>query len=321
MLKIGIMGAGAFGTSLAISYSKSAEVVLFSYFEDHVQSMNEDRHNEFFKEFEIPPQVSIDVVNQVKYLEFDYILWCFPVRPTTKILAEVSHYICNMPVIICSKGFSCNGEFLSDEFEKNLQHKNIAVLSGPNFAIDLAQGKMSAADLAMDDFESASKIASDLSLTNFKLLPSNDLKGVQIAGAIKNVIAIACGIVTGLHGGQNTLSAILTFGLWEMIKFGEALGANKDTFFGLSGVGDLMLTASSDTSRNMSFGKRIATDFGDIEGILSNSHVVCEGAGAVKQIIDIANRHKIQLKLCNYVFDIIYNNKNPQTIFDIFNDS
>ncbi len=316
-LRIGILGAGAFGTSLAILYSNFAYVTLFSHFTEHVDSMKKTRENEFLRGVNLPLNIEIELSFQIKKNDFDYLFWCFPVSPSLDILNEIGQNInIQTPIIICAKGFCNNDSFLSVEFQKILPKHTIGVLSGPNFAMDIALLQFSAADLAFDNIDVSKAIALDLSNKFMHLIPSQDIIGLQIAGALKNVIAIACGILSELKCGPNTLAAMLTLGLKEMSTVGTAMGANKETFYGLSGIGDLILTASNDVSRNMMFGKKLARGL-KAEEILQNSSAVSEGALCINNIVNIVRKLKIDAPICQNIFSIINDQQPPSSILGI----
>ncbi len=313
------MGAGAFGTALSISYSKFHDVCLFSGFEDHVLELRESRVNKFCPEFEINNDIIFDNLQNIDHYDFDYIFWCFPVSPSCEILESIRYKLSkNVPIILCSKGLTQNNKFLVDEFTKILGNDfHIGFLAGPNFAIDLAHHKFSAADIGFRDENIRNVVSKDLSHDFFRLYPSSDLIGMQLSGAMKNVIAIACGITQGLSLGQNMRAFILTYGLREMIDLGRVLGANEKTFYGLSGMGDLVLTSSSETSRNMSCGMRIAMGE-SLDDISSGNNPVCEGSHTVRQIIEIAREYNVDIPICRSVFEILFNKADPNIIQQIF---
>lgn len=318
-LNIGIMGAGAFGTSLAILYSHFHNITFFSSFEDHVDSMKKTRKNEFLKGFDLPEMIDIRIVSELKSCVFDYILWCFPTSPSLEILRGILTDIPdNVPIVICSKGITSLGTFLLDEFVDLLPNNPVGVLSGPNFAVDIASLSFSAADIGFKAFEISRKASKDLSNHYMRIFPTCDVIGMQIAGAIKNIIAIACGILVGLGSGQNAVSAMLTYGLQEMSLLGVALGAQKDTFYGLSGVGDLMLTASSETSRNMFLGKRLGLGE-SIEEIQKDS-ALAEGGVCVSYILDVSHKLGLNTPICNTVFEIISGKISPKFMLNILVD-
>jgi glycerol-3-phosphate dehydrogenase (NAD(P)+) len=316
MQKIGILGAGAFGTSLAISYARRFDVVLFSCFAEHVSALVKTRVNEYFPGFVIPDPVLIDSIENIKNYDFDYILWCFPVGPSLSIFESIALYLCRAPIIVCSKGFTLDSDFLSNKFKKILDRDDIGVLSGPNFAVDIAKFKISSADIAFSDTEVSSTASKNLSIDNFRLFPTTDIQGIQIAGAIKNTMAIACGIVRGIDNSQNAICAFLSHCLAEVSTFGKAMGGRKSTFYGLCGIGDLTLSAIGETSRNTAFGKRVAISGKRVQELIGELTSVCEGIYATKQIIKIAKKQDIPLKISESVYKVLYEEADPKTVLD-----
>lgn len=322
-LRIGIMGAGAFGTSLAILYSSFNKITLFSAFEEHVNTMRKTHENVFLKGFQLSDAENIDIKHTLEITSsvFDYIFWCFPITPSLNILRTVAGSITKgIPIIICSKGITSRGTFLLDEFTKILPGNPIGIMSGPNFAVDVASLLFSAADIGFDNMETAEDVAKTLSNRYMRLVPTDDVIGLQIAGAVKNIIAIACGILVGLRAGQNAVAAALTLGLQEMSEIGTALGGKQKTFYGLSGVGDLMLTSSSETSRNMSLGKRIGQGE-NIQNILKNSCAVSEGAICLRYVVEISKKFNVKAPICNAVHNVISNKISPELILNMLIDN
>lgn len=312
---IGILGAGAFGTALAFAYRLDFNVTLFSCFADHVTSMNRTRENKFFKGFKIPEDIVIDTTSNLDAQQYDYLFWVFPIKPTADILRTLKTSMKTTPVIICSKGLLQDLSFVSNLFQKTLASSEIGYLAGPNFAVELANGKLSLADVAAQNMKIAQVFANELSIQTFKLKATDDLIGLQISGAIKNVIAIASGIAYGLDLGENAHSALLALGISEMEKLGLSLGAKKETFYGFCGLGDLIMTASSSKSRNTSLGMELAQGK-SIEGILNTS--TCEGYDTVSKIVEISHKNGIRLPICETVYKILFEAQSPNTILDVF---
>lgn len=314
---LGILGAGAFGTALSMAWCEKFDVTLFSCFGDHVNSMKSSRINEFFKDFKIPNTINISTTSELMPGNFDYLFWVFPIKPTSEILEELKDRINGTPIIICSKGLLPDSSYLFDFFEGKLPNSDVFYLSGPNFSFELAsKEKISMADFASRNLDLSTKVALNLSTPLFKLNPIDDVIGIQLCGALKNIMAIASGIVKGLDLGKNAEAALITRAICEMKTFGKSLGAKDSTFYGLCGVGDLILTASSPKSRNTNLGIEIA--LGKFNGDIENNKT-CEGFDTISQIIDIAKRNNMSLPICEQVYRIIFHNNNPKSIIDVFN--
>lgn len=312
---IGILGAGAFGTALAMVYRKKFNVTLFSCFGNHVISMRTSRINEFFNEVVIPEVVQIEATEDLSQNRFDYLLWAFPIKPTQEILNKLKSKIDGTDIVICSKGLLPDSTFVCDFFQQELTSSRVGYLSGPNFAIELASDKISAADIASTKLGYAVEFAEGLSTDQFKIKAIDDIVGIQIAGAIKNIIAIASGIAYGLDLGENAHAALMTMALTEMKNFGLRLGAKESTFYGLCGLGDLLLTASSQKSRNTSLGIEISKQNFAHE-ILDKA--TYEGYDTVQQVVELAKKNGIKMPICETVYNIIFDNCPPSSIVDVF---
>jgi glycerol-3-phosphate dehydrogenase (NAD(P)+) len=317
MKKLGVLGAGAFGTALALVYSPKFKVCLFSWFKDHVDRMKESRVNEFLSGVHIPKEIDIEVAENLKGGAFDYLLWTFPLKPTVSLLEPLADRLRGTTVIICSKGLMPGGELLSSTFERWLPDSKVGYLAGPNFAYGIAKGNLSASDIVFADYGDAVSVGHNLSTESLKLSPHSDLVGVQICGAMKNVIAIACGIAMGISSSSNTHAAILTFALREMQNLGVAAGANESTFYGLCGVGDMILTAFNEASRNFSFGMRIAAGE-SADDIIKTSNAVCEGYDTTENVLALAKRYSVPIPICETVHRILFERQEPRTILDVF---
>lgn len=317
MLKksIGILGAGAFGTALAIVYHKLFNISLFSCFENHVSDMKNSRINDFFPDIRIPNDINIELTENLRNYKFDYIFWVFPISPTKELLMNFKNYLNQTNIIICSKGILSDSTFLSDLFRKTLPNSSIGYLAGPNFAIELANNNFSAADIVFKDINKSIQVANELSTENFKLNSIDDMIGAQICGAMKNIIAIGAGLINGLNFGKNTYAAYLNLALKEMKTLGIALGAKEETFYGLCGLGDLILTTSSSDSRNTSLGINIAQGKNINEAI---SKSACEGYSTLKQVLTLADNNNISLPICNVIYKIIFESFSPDSILNVF---
>lgn len=312
---VGILGAGAFGTALALVYRDKFDVTLFSFFDAHVKTMATTRINEFLNDYIIPDNIKIDSTTNAKSQKYDYLFWCFPLKPTPGILEKLIPQIDTTDIIICSKGLLYDSSFIYDLFCQKLPSSDVAYLAGANFATELADGKISDADIASSDIKVANRFAKELTTDSFRLNPIDDIVGAQVAGSVKNVAAIACGIAYGLNLGENAHATLVALALAEMAKLGLSLGAQKETFYGFCGLGDLVLTASNATSRNTSLGIEIVKGT-PIQEILKNS--TCEGYDTLPQIISLAKQNNVKLPICETVHKILFQNQSPSIITNVF---
>ncbi len=317
--RISILGAGAFGTSLAIAYSGNYdEVLLYSCFQDHVDTTNKNRINEFLPQFELPGNVSMRLLDKhdTSIADSDYVFWAFPVKVTRDIIGATKNVFAESNVVICSKGILDNGTYLFNLFEDELRGSIISYLAGPNFAIDLASHKVSCANIAARNMDNAKRFAQDLSNNILKLYPTDDVDGIQICSAVKNVIAIACGIISGLQLGHDAHAAIITLGLNELCRLGNALGCKNETFLSFCGIGDMILTSSSELSRNMSLGKSLIDNEPNV--CVNNPNATCEGYNTISQLLKIASDNNVSMPVCEMVGKIIRGERTAHNIVDVF---
>lgn len=282
--KFGVLGAGAWGTALALTLRRSGrDVVLWAHNPDLADTLRTSRENSAYLK-----TVAIDAAIQVTD-RLDDLVGCEALvmvtpaqhlRETLKKMVNghlIKFLSPQVPIIIASKGIELNsGALLDQVVADEVPTHPIAVLSGPSFAIEVAKGLPAALTLAIKDQEIGSALQRGMVGPTFRLYLSDDLVGAQLGGAIKNVLAVACGIVMGRRLGENARAALMTRGLAEMMRLGVALGARMETFMGLSGLGDLTLTCASFQSRNMSLGQALGQGE-KLASILATRHSVAEG--------------------------------------------
>ena len=312
---IAVLGAGAWGTALAVSMNRARhEVALLPRRKEHADEINNGHENQrYLNGIAIDPSILVSEDPAILKTA-DILLWVTPAQYSSEIAKSIVPYLPkHIPVIICSKGIDTHNEIidknslLTSVLSKILSNP-IAVLSGPNFAIEIAQGLPAAATLAAFSKELALELAQTLRHPSFRIYASDDPIGVQISGAVKNVIAIACGIVLGKQLGNNASAALITRGLAEIRRAGISLGGKIETFLGLAAVGDLTLTCSSPQSRNMSLG--IALGQGQkLKDILNNRHSIAEGIYTTEAIYKLAKYKNIQMPICTGVYNVLYNDR------------
>lgn len=280
MTKISVIGGGAWGTALACVAAKAGnETQLWAREAEVVDAINARHENEvFLKGVALPP--SIKATSDLSQAgDADVILMVPPAQYLRAILKNLlPHTKSDTPLVLCSKGIEQDsGLLMTDVAVQVAPEHPIAVLSGPTFAAEVARGLPTAVTIAAEDGSLAESITEILGQKNFRPYVSDDIVGAEIGGAVKNVLAIACGIVAGRKLGENARASLITRGLAEMLRFGVAKGAKKETLMGLSGLGDLILTCSSLQSRNMSLGAALG-EGQTLEEILATRNSVSEGA-------------------------------------------
>lgn len=287
MKSIGVIGAGKWGSALAYAFSEKNDVFITSRTPRDVENF-----------------VSLD-----KALACEYLIMAIPAQQVSKWLEENFSFN-GQKILVVAKGIEASsGRFLNDIFKPYVPSENIAFLSGPSFAIEVQKSLPTALVVNSLNEELARDFA-ELFPHFIKSYTSTDVIGAEIAGAYKNVIAIAAGICEGLDLGKNAAAALISRGLVEMTRFGQAYGARNDTFTGLGGAGDLFLTASSNMSRNFRVGLGLAKGKSQ-EEILADLGEVAEGIGTSYALHEIANHKDIYLPIAKEVYEML-EGKNPQ---------
>lgn len=309
MGKITVLGSGGWGIALALkAFSNGHKVVLWSPFEEEVNSLVTERESKkLLPGIKIPEDIKITA--DLKSAENSDIIIIatpsFAVRETAARLKNINFKI----VVNVAKGFEKGTKLrLSSVISEELPDKNIAVLSGPSHAEEVSRNVPTAVVAASDSLDTAKEVQSALMSDNFRIYTNNDIIGVEVGGAIKNVIAVAAGIESGLSLGDNARAALITRGLTEMARLGMAMGADIKTFMGLSSLGDLIVTCMSEHSRNNRFGKLV----GKGEGVASALEKVgtVEGYYAVLVARELAAEYNIEMPITEQCYKVLYENEN-----------
>lgn len=275
-MTIGVIGGGAFGTALAQVAGGGNDVLLWAREAEVVAAINETHENSVFLPG-VSLSTSIVATGDLGELARCEILLAVPPAQHFRAVLQ-GMTVGSTPLVLCSKGLEAGTTMLISEVAAEVQPQApIAVLSGPSFAREIATGLPAAATLACADAVLAHKLAERLARPSFRPYLSDDVVGAEIGGAVKNVLAIACGVVEGRGMGQNARAAVIARGFAEMTRFGLAKGGRAETLAGLSGLGDLVLTCSSTTSRNFSLGKGIGEGRAAAD-LLADRRSVAEGA-------------------------------------------
>lgn len=304
MTKITVLGSGAWGTTLAIQLAnKGITVNLWEYQTERATVLQSQRENTvFLPGFRFPETLTV-VSNPAEALSnTNLVLLVLPtqrVRTNLKILAP---FIPDDALIIsASKGIEVTSlqritQICEEELQNTIHHR-LGVISGPNLAHEIAEGKPAASVVAMFDHAAAAQAQTMLSTPTLRIYSSDDVIGVELGGALKNIIAIAIGATDGLSFGDNTKATLMTRGIAEMARLAIAEGANPMTVAGLAGLGDLIATCSSSLSRNYTLGRELTTTGRSLDEILRTRHSVTEGVMTAYAALELANRHKIPMPI------------------------
>jgi glycerol-3-phosphate dehydrogenase (NAD(P)+) len=307
---VGVIGAGAWGTALAQSFARTGLAVkLWAFERDVVDGINAAHLNDLY----LPEVVLSDNITATNDLaeafHCDAVVLVIPTQHIARTLEAVADKISpDTPILIASKGIEIStGRLISQIVGGLLPHNPLGVLSGPSFAIEVARNLPAALTLAMPSQhrDLAYALTEALSSVHFRLYAHDDMVGVQIGGAVKNVIAIACGIAYGKQMGDNARAAIQTRGLAEMVRLGVALGADPETFLGLSGLGDLTLTCNALQSRNFSLGVAIGQGARAAD-IVSQRSSVAEGYYTADAVVKLAQKLGIDMPICEAVYETLH---------------
>ena len=305
-MNIGILGGGVWGSALAKLLSNN-KVTIFTRDTKVVESINHHHFNPKLKYVVFNKNVSAQIELEA-LTDMQYIFIALPSQKIREVLSSCNLINKDQEIIITSKGIELESGLLLNEVIKEVTPvKNISILSGPCFSDEVAQNLPTAVTFASESKKSFNNVNSLIKNKNFRMYYSQDLIGCQIGGALKNIYAIASGITMGLNLGENAKSAIITRSFVEINRFAESLGANKKTIFGLSGLGDLILTSNSIKSRNTKFGHIIAsTNLPNFKEILKSQEIT-EGYFTVDVVYKMAEEKDIDLPIMKSIYNILYN--------------
>jgi len=298
--RIAVIGGGAWGTALAQVAAKAGrDVLLWAMESDVVEAINNAHENPVFLPG-IPLDERIRATGNVEdVVGCDAALVVTPAQHMRSVLEKAPR--CDMPLVLCSKGIDeRSGQLLHQVAAEACPGAPVAVLSGPTFAHEVARGLPTAVTLAAEDHSIAKQLRKAIARPEFRIYLTDDLAGAEIGGAVKNVLAIACGVVEGRGLGQNARAALIARGFAEMTRFGVAMGARPETLAGLSGLGDLVLTCSSTSSRNYSLGKGIG-EGRDASELMADRRTVAEGAFTAPVLAKLARECGIDMPIVDAV--------------------
>jgi glycerol-3-phosphate dehydrogenase (NAD(P)+) len=313
-MKLAILGAGAWGTGLALSLCKDHEVCLWSRDAGHLAEIARTRVNErYLPGLPVPASISVEPSLGTALQGAQLVLVVVPTAGFRDTLRELSLRDIAVPVVWACKGFEPQtAKLLHQVAEEELPGAiERGVLSGPSFAREVAQGLPCALTLAARDYEFARHTAVALNHNRMRVYSSKDIVGVELGGAIKNVMAIAAGIADGMGFGYNARAALITRGLAEMTRLGMHLGGKLETFMGLTGVGDLILTCTGDLSRNRTVGKQLA-EGRPLDTILKDLGHAAEGVHTCAEVLKKAREVGVEMPITQEVYRVMFEGLSPR---------
>lgn len=304
---VGVIGGGAWGTALAQTMALAGKrVALWAHEADTIRDINERHRNQTYLA-DIALETTVAATQDLAEIAGqDVILMVPPAQFLRGVASSLApHYRPGTPVVICAKGIEqATGCLLGDALGDAIHGVTLAVLSGPSFASDVARGLPAALTIASENEAIGQRLAEGLGYRQFRLYWSGDVLGVQLGGAIKNVLAIAAGIVDGKQLGASAHAALVARGFAELRRFAEAMGAQSETLMGLSGLGDLLLTCGSPQSRNMSLGRALGQGK-TLKDILGERKAVTEGVYTAAAVTKIATEKGVDMPISSAVHAII----------------
>jgi len=306
-MKYGVLGAGAWGTALAIRLAHGSPVRLWTRSADHARALNDTRGNQrYLPGYAFPARLQATASLTEAADGADCLICAVPSNALRQLALALHEQDLRLPLVWLCKGFETGSRKLPHQVlnEAWPDHPPAAVLSGPSFAQEVAKGLPAALTVASIDMDFARQMAQELHDPKFRLYASTDVVGVELGGALKNVIAIAAGISDGLGFGLNARAALVTRGLAELTRLGHRLGGRAETFMGLSGMGDLILTCTGDLSRNRQLGLRLAAGE-SLEGALRELGHVAEGATTALEAAKLAEELGVETPITTAVAQIL----------------
>ncbi len=316
MVSVGVIGSGAWGTTLALLLArKGIATTLWEHNTERAMQMQQKRENTLFlPELHFPDTLQVTEAIEEAVANKDLLLLVTPsqrMRENAQLLAP--HLGAHTLLVSASKGIEIASHKRMTEIlveELPAAQKRIATLSGPNLSREVANGKPTAAVVASSEMEVAIRVRTLLTTSTFRVYSSKDVVGVELGGALKNIIAICAGITEGLGYGENAKAAIATRGLAEISRLGIAAGANPLTFLGLAGIGDLIATCSSPLSRNHQLGRRLAGGE-KLSDILQSTRSVTEGVSTTKAALELATRHNVEMPITKQLSLVLFEGLHP----------
>ncbi len=312
MSKIAIIGSGSWGVAIGNHLADTgADVRIWSFSEKERDMINDEHKSPFMPDIKLNPTMLCSCDIEYIVNESDIIFHVTPSKFTRDTFKTYKDFVGNKPIIICSKGFEdATLSTLDTVIKEELPSARIGALSGPSYATEVIKKIPTAVILASKDDDILEEVSTLLSNEYMRIYKSHDIVGVEVGGALKNIIAFCAGICTELNLGTNAQSALITRGLAEIARLGVKMGGNIETFYGLSGLGDLILTCSSDESRNRRAGRLIGKGL-SIEEARKEIGMTIESVDNIQIAKKLSEKYNIDMPIVNAVYNVLYNGLTP----------
>lgn len=318
MKNIAIIGSGSWGVALAIHLAKQGHnVKIWSFSQEECDMLNNEKRCKFLPNAEIPEGIKCTTSHQEAIEGSEFIIHVTPSKFTRDVVKQYKQYVTNQPIVICSKGFEKDSLLTLDEvIQEEIPNAKIAVLSGPSHAEEVSVALETVLVVA-SKHNAVLKLVQDAFMSNkMRIYTSGDIKGVELGGALKNIIAFCAGVAAGIGLGDNTFAALITRGLAELTRLGVALGGQRDTLYGLSGLGDLIVTCLSEHSRNRRAGKLIGQGK-TLDEAKQEVGMVIESIDNIEVAHELGKLHNIEMPIVEAVYGILYKGLKPEDAVNI----
>ena len=313
MKKIAIIGSGSWGVALATYLANVGnQVKIWSFSEEERDLINNEKKCKFLPDLIIPDNIYCSTSYEEVIKDTEFILHVTPSKFTRSTFKQYKQYVGKKPLIICSKGFEKETlKTLDEVIEEELPNVKVGVLSGPSHAEEVSIGVPTALVMASKYNEVLDMLQETFMSEKMRIYTSNDVKGVELGGALKNIIAFCAGVAAGIGLGDNSFAALITRGLKEISRLGIKLGGELETFYGLSGLGDLIVTCLSEHSRNRKAGKLIGQGK-TLEETKKEVGMVIESIDNIDVAYQLGKINNIEMPIVNAVYEVLYNKLDPQ---------
>ena len=313
MKEIAIIGSGSGGVALACHLARCGnKIKIWSFDEEEKRLINEEKKCKFLPKITIPENIICSNNFEEVIKDTEFILHVTPSKFTRDTFKQYKQYVSDKPIIICSKGFEKETRKTLDEvILEELPTAKVGVLSGPSHAEEVSIAIPTVLVIASKHKDILDMIQETFMCSDMRIYTSNDVKGVELGGALKNIIAFCAGVAAGIGLGDNTFAALITRGLGELTRLGVALGGEKETFYGLSGLGDLIVTCLSEHSRNRKAGKLIGQGK-TLEETRKEVGMVIESIDNIEVAYELGKRNNVYMPIVETVYKVLYEKLNPR---------